>query len=79
MDEETKKNIEHAIKESGFPFENYASTVLREHGWTIIPNRFYLDDVKGIEREVDILAYKSLLDEEENICFYTSLIISCKK
>ena len=79
MDEETKKNINHAIEESGFPFENFASTKLREHGWTIIPNRFYIDDVKGIEREIDILAYKSSLDKKENICYYTVLIVSCKK
>ncbi len=79
MNKETKNNIEHAIEESGFPFENLVSTKLREHGWTIIPNRFYLDDVKGIEREIDILAYKSSHNKKEDICFYTSLIISCKK
>lgn len=79
MNEDTRKNIEHAIDESGFPFENFASTKLRDHGWTIIPNRFYLDDIKGIEREIDILAYKYYLDKKEKICYYTGLIISCKK
>ena len=79
MNEETKKNIEQAIEDSGFPFENFASTKLREHGWTIIPNRFYLDDVKGIEREIDLLAYKYFIDKKEKICYYTALIISCKK
>lgn len=79
MDVNTKNNIEQAIGKSGFPFENFATTQLRKHGWIVIPNRLYLDDVKGIEREIDILAYKNYYNKKENICYYTGLIISCKK
>lgn len=79
MTQEFKGNLEKAINASGFPFEQYISTTLLHHGWTIIPNRYYIDDIKGVEREIDILAYKTLNDKKENICYYTTLIISCKK
>ena len=79
MDEKLHNKLEQAIKLSGFPFENEVSMLFKQHGWTIIPNRYYIDDVKGIEREIDILAYKSWNDNEENIWYYTALIISCKK
>ena len=79
MTQEFKDNLEKAINASGFPFEQYVSKVLLHHGWTIIPNRYYIDDIKGVEREIDILAYKILDDKKENICYYTTLIISCKK
>ena len=79
MEEEVKKKIETAISQSGFPLEHYIGNVLREHGWRIITNRYYIDDIKNIEREIDILAYKTHIDEKEKIQYYTSLIISCKK
>lgn len=74
-----KEKLSEDVQSTGFPFEQYVSVLLKKHGWVIIPNRYYIDDVKGIEREIDILAYKYYVDEEEQITFYTSLIISCKK
>lgn len=79
MDEEKKKKIESAVAQSGFPLEHYIGNILRAHDWRIITNRYYIDDVKNIEREIDILAYKINVDEQEKVLYYTGLIISCKK
>lgn len=79
MDKEDKDKIELAVSQSGFPLEHYIGNVLRKKGWRIITNRYYIDDLKNIEREIDILAYKIHTDEEEKIKYYTCLIISCKK
>ena len=77
--EETLKDIKSAIERSGFPLEHYIGLVLKQHGWQIITNRNYIDDIKGVEREIDILAYKIYSDKDENIDYVTTLIISCKK
>lgn len=74
-----KNGIEEAVNKSGFPLENYVLNVLKEHGWSTISNRGYIDDVTGKEREVDILAYKVYDDLKEKIKYLTTLIISCKK
>ena len=73
------QNIKSTIEHSGFPLEHYIANILKQHGWQIITNRNYIDDIKGIEREIDILAYKIYTDNEENIQYLTSLMISCKK
>ena len=53
--EETLKDIKSAIEHSGFPLEHYIGLVLKQHGWQIITNRNYIDDVKGVEREGGII------------------------
>lgn len=79
MEENLKVSIKNAIEHSGFPLEHYIYTILRKHEWSVITNRYYIDDIKGIEREIDIIAYKIHYDEVENIQYVTSLIISCKR
>lgn len=79
MEEALKREIISAIQRSGFPLEHQVGNILREHGWQTISNRYYIDDIKGTEREIDIVAYKLDLDETENIEYITTLIISCKK
>lgn len=79
MEEDVKKKIESAVLQSGFPLEHYVGNILKKHGWNIISNRYYIDDLKNVEREIDILAYKTYIDEDELIQYYTTLIISCKK
>jgi hypothetical protein len=73
------EKIKEAIFNTGFPLEFKISSILKKHGWQTINNRYYIDDVKEIEREIDILAYKCKVDHDNKIAFYTSLIISCKK
>ena len=79
MNEALKQEIISAIQRSGFPLEHQVGYILREHGWQTISNRYYIDDIKGTEREIDIVAYKLFLDETEQIEYITTLIISCKK
>lgn len=79
MGQDILKDVRCAIERSGFPLEHYIGTILKKHGWQIITNRNYIDDIKGIEREIDILAYKVYTDTKENIKYITALIISCKK
>lgn len=65
------------IKLTGFGLEFSISENLTKNGWTVINNKYYIDDVQGSAREIDILAYKTAL--QNNIQIYTVLIISCKK
>jgi len=78
IDEENRnRRIIQSIEKTGFDFEYYVQSKLKDHGWHVIPNRYYIDDVKGIEREIDVIAYKSFT--RQNTIFYTAMIISCKK
>lgn len=78
MTDELKKQISEAISHTGFPLEHYICTVLKNHQWNVISNRYYIDDIKGTEREIDIVAYK-VLECIDNVQYITSLVISCKK
>ncbi|SDO95015.1 hypothetical protein [Desulforhopalus singaporensis] len=65
------------IKKTGFGLEYSISRILMDNDWTVINNKYYIDDVQGVAREIDILAYKVSI--KKNIQIYTVLIISCKK
>lgn len=71
-----KKYIE-GIKSTGFGLEFTISKSLTTDNWTVINNKYYIDDVQGSAREIDILAYKVTV--KDGIQIYTVLIISCKK
>ncbi len=77
MKREERDKIICAVEKTGYDFEHYVYDLLKNKGWQVISNRYYIDDVKGIEREIDLLAYKT--KKENNVIFYTTLIISCKK
>lgn len=61
--------LDEAINKTGFPTEYNVQQKLIVHGWKVISNRYYIDDQKKIEREIDLLATKNGIN----------LIISCKK
>lgn len=65
------------VKETGFELEFLVSKILIKSGWTVINNKYYIDDVQGASREIDIVAYK--VTSKNNIQIYTVLILSCKK
>lgn len=79
MDTNIQDKIIEAVSRSGFPLEHQVMNILRDKGWQTITNRYYIDDIKGVEREVDILAYKTYNDDIERISYITTLVISCKK
>lgn len=61
--------LDEAINKTGFPTEYNVQKLLEKHGWSVISNRYYIDDQKKIEREIDLLASKNGV----------RLVISCKK
>ena len=68
---------ENGIDKTGYVLEFEVSQVLREHKWRVINNKYYVDDVQGSVRELDLLAYKAT--EIQGFYVYTTLLISCKK
>ncbi|HEX7722462.1 MAG TPA: hypothetical protein VF397_09905 [Pyrinomonadaceae bacterium] len=71
------KNFEKQIAKTGFPLEHKIGSLLRASGWTVINNRYYVDDQEQNVREIDLVAYKSRPVQHFRVC--TTLIISCKK
>src|SRR5437879_1314212 len=71
------KNFEKQIAKTGFPLEYRISSLLRSAGWTVINNRYYVDDQEQSVREIDLVAYKARPVQHFNV--FTTLIISCKK
>jgi hypothetical protein len=72
-----KQTIEDAIAKTGFVLEHKVASLFEKSHWTIIHNRYYLDDVTDGQREMDMIAYK--VREKNGVLVYTVLIISCKK
>lgn len=68
---------EKEITKTGFPLEFNISEILRHEGWSIINNKYYIDDNQQTIREIDIVAYK--VKRVKDFAVFTSLIISCKK
>lgn len=69
--------FEKQILKTGFVLENLVAQKLKGAGWTVISNRYYVDDAEETVREIDLVAYKAT--KVQNVLIYTSLIISCKK
>jgi hypothetical protein len=66
------------IRKTGYPLEYETVRTLQDDGWSVISNKYYLDNDEEKPREVDVLAYKvSTANPDFNV--YTTLIISCKK
>lgn len=71
------KKYETQICKTGFDLEYRTACNLQAAGWTVINNRYYIDDYEGTVREIDLLAYKATTVQHFKV--YTTLIISCKK
>lgn len=65
------------IHSTGFPLEHRIAVALRNAGWGVIANKYYVDDLEQSVREVDLVAYRMNIVNKVSIC--TTLIISCKK
>jgi hypothetical protein len=68
---------EENIKKTGFPLEFCVSETLRKGKWSVINNKYYIDDQSSQVREIDIVAYKA--KKIQDFYVFTTLIISCKK
>lgn len=65
------------VLKTGFPLEFQVGKAFQRHGWSAINSRYYVDDVKGVAREIDVIAYKVAVHDDVEIC--TAVIVSCKK
>lgn len=65
------------VERTGFKLEFDISHKLSTNGWTVISNKYYIDDQQESVREIDLVAYKATKVDEVTI--YTALLVSCKK
>ncbi len=65
------------IAKTGFVLENRIAQALKGAKWTVISNRYYVDDAEESIREIDLVAYRA--SRVQHFDVYTTLIISCKK
>ena len=65
------------IAKSGFVLEHKVSDLLRAHKWSVINDKYYLDDVQESAREIDLVAYK--ISRRSDFLVYTALILSCNR
>jgi len=72
-----RKNFETNIHKTGFVLENQIAQELKAANWTVISNKYYVDDAEETVREIDLVAYKT--SKVQHFTVYTTLIISCKK
>ncbi|MBH1985404.1 MAG: hypothetical protein I8H79_22885 [Burkholderiales bacterium] len=76
------KNIEKIsfskeIRKTGFVLENGVAQKFKAAGWTVISNKYYVDDSEETVREIDLIIYRCAKVKHFDV--YTVLIISCKK
>lgn len=65
------------IRKTGFVLENEIAQQLKTGGWTVISNKYYVDDSEETVREIDLVAYR--VTKVQHLDVYTVLIVSCKK
>jgi hypothetical protein len=65
------------IRKTGFVLENEIAQALKRSGWTVISNKYYVDDSEETIREIDLVAYR--VTKVQHFDVYTVLIVSCKK
>lgn len=65
------------IQKTGFVLENAIAQQLKAARWTVISNRYYVDDAEESVREIDLVAYQ--VSRVQHFDVYTALLISCKK
>jgi hypothetical protein len=65
------------IQTTGFVLENAIAQQLKAARWTVISNRYYVDDAEESVREIDLVAYQ--VRRVQHFDVYTALLISCKK
>lgn len=65
------------ILKTGFVLENNIAQQLKAARWTVISNRYYVDDAEESVREIDLVAYQ--VSRVQHFDVYTALLVSCKK
>lgn len=73
----TKQHFAAQVEKTGYVLENRIAQQLKAARWTVISNRYYVDDAEESVREIDLIAYQATKVQHFDV--YTTLIISCKK
>jgi hypothetical protein len=71
------ERVRAAVQSTGFNLEYQVSEQFRKAGWSVINNKYYIDDIAHSVREIDLIAYKA--EKVGPVHVYTTLIVSCKK
>lgn len=71
------RKLEEQIRKTGFVLENEVAQTLKSAGWTVISNKYYVDDFEETVREIDLVAYQ--VSKVQHFSVYTVLVLSCKK
>jgi len=69
--------VTQALAKTGFLLEHDVAHQFKAAGWSTINGRYYLDDVDGVVRELDMVAYKVVKTAEIDVV--TAVLLSCKK
>jgi hypothetical protein len=69
--------FESEVRKTGFVLENRITQMLRTAGWSVISNKYYVDDASETVREIDLVAYR--VNKVKHFRVFTTLLISCKK
>ena len=69
--------ISGSLEKTGFPLEYYVGSQFSKRGWRVLSNRYYVDDIDGKPRELDLMAYRSKPVGEFRFTFV--VLVSCKK
>lgn len=72
-----EERIPEALATTGFLVEHEVAQAFRAAKWGVIGSRYYIDDVDGRARELDLIVYKVVAGPEVDVV--TSVLISCKK
>jgi hypothetical protein len=74
----SKEQIKIALQNSGYLLEDRVNQILKKNNWSTTPNARFKDLKTGIEREVDVVAYKYLEYDYPEMDFINStLLIEC--
>jgi len=66
-----------ALEKTGFVLERKVSEVFKKAGWSVISSRYYVDDVDGRARELDLVCYR--VQKVGDLDVYSVALVSCKK
>lgn len=73
----TKSEVKKWLMTQGYPFEMRVSRELQKAGWTTEQGDFYRDEEGNIEKEIDVIADYTPINDE-NYSFTVKLVIECK-
>lgn len=69
--------IPEALEKTGFILEHAVAEEFKRAGWSTIGGRYYVDDVDGRARELDLVAYR--IHKSDDVEVVTAVLVSCKK